>query len=151
MSPPLDCMMNDVAETYQHFHLSINHQADIYTPGDLLTRDEGEAGLGNTSIAAPVCIRYLIITYYSRSSPFVSQVTDLNAFPNWHLGKLKDNIQFNMNKKLLNPLAVSRDTSNQQLHGLFVPQLMKNKIISACFYAQCTPTDVIDMHEKSFY
>lgn len=50
-------MMNDVAETFQHFHLTINHQADIYTPGDLLTREEGEAGLANTSDEAPAHIR----------------------------------------------------------------------------------------------
>lgn len=50
-------MMNDVAETSQNLHLTINHQAGIYTPGDLLTRDEGEAGLANTSDEAPACIR----------------------------------------------------------------------------------------------
>lgn len=49
--------MNDVAETFQHFHLTINHQADIYTPGDLLTREEGEAGLANTSDEAPAHIQ----------------------------------------------------------------------------------------------
>lgn len=49
-------MMNDVADTSQHFHLTINHQADIYTPGDLLTRDEGEAGLANASDAVPARI-----------------------------------------------------------------------------------------------
>lgn len=48
--------MNDVAETSQHFHLTINHRPDIYTPGDLLTRDEGEAGPANTSDEAPAQI-----------------------------------------------------------------------------------------------
>lgn len=47
----LDCMIDDVTKTQQDLHPTINHQAGIYTPGELLTKtDEGKGGLANKSI-----------------------------------------------------------------------------------------------------
>lgn len=52
-------MMDDVTETQQDLHLTINHPAGIYTVGELLTtRDEEGGGLDNKSISAPVRIWY---------------------------------------------------------------------------------------------
>lgn len=45
-------MIDDVTETQQDLHPTINHQAGIYTPGKLLTkRGEGEGGYGNKSMS----------------------------------------------------------------------------------------------------
>lgn len=45
-------MIDDVTDTQQDLHPTINHQAGIYTPGELVTeRREGEAGLSNKSIS----------------------------------------------------------------------------------------------------
>ncbi len=45
-------MIDDVTETQQDLHPTINHQAGIYTPGELLTKSEEGAGmLGNKSVS----------------------------------------------------------------------------------------------------
>lgn len=57
-------MIDDVTETQQDLHPTINHQAGIYTAGELLTkREEGEGGLGKKKKAFQSIILLLNVAF----------------------------------------------------------------------------------------